>query len=51
MAECLDEIELLRHQVTVLRDVMQEVLDDVWLKTSHELARKFSEALAATKEN
>ena len=30
------------------KKVMQEVLDAVWLKTSHELARKFSNALAAT---
>ena len=32
----------------MLRDVMREVLDAVWLKTSHELASKFSEALSAT---
>lgn len=42
--------ESLRQQVAMLRDIMQEVLDDVWLKTSHELARKFSKALAATEQ-
>lgn len=42
------EIAELSQQVMLLHGVMQEVLDDVWLKTSHELARKFSEALAAT---